>query len=179
MFLTKSELEHAHHIIQALFDAQLKVIQNPLTVSNFQGDAILCYVSETDVDQSDKLLQQILGLYQAFIDQMRAMQVNPPCGCTACANINMLELKIFVHYGNYMIKQVGDRQELMGADVILAHRMMKNSVKEETGSSSYLLMSQQAYQKFKDSSIRLEVSPHSETYENLGKVEMYVSQLPH
>jgi len=39
-YLTKSELEHAHAVLQGLFDAQLKNIKFPLHISGFRGDAI-------------------------------------------------------------------------------------------------------------------------------------------
>ena len=64
-FLTQSELEHAQMVIEALFDTQLKCINKPLNVSNFQGDAILCYApveSGADgksVDQIEQLIRQI------------------------------------------------------------------------------------------------------------------------
>ena len=45
-YLSKSELDHAHEILKSLFDAQVMTIKPPLVISNFQGDAILSYVSE-------------------------------------------------------------------------------------------------------------------------------------
>lgn len=177
IFLTHSELDHAHHIIQALFDSQLKTIGEPLKVSNFQGDAILCYVPEESIEDGTLLTEQIESIYTAFDEQMAAMQVDPPCGCNACANIAMLDLKIFVHYGEYMVKAVGDRDELLGSDVIVAHRMMKNDVPEKTGIKSYLLMSKVASDHPGVTNERKERLKYSETYEHIGEVPMYVSQL--
>ena len=45
-FLTQSELEHAKGILEALFKAIIARIEAPLAISNFQGDAILCYAPE-------------------------------------------------------------------------------------------------------------------------------------
>jgi len=39
-YLTGSELDHAHEILQSLFDAQLANIKFPLQISGFRGDAI-------------------------------------------------------------------------------------------------------------------------------------------
>ncbi|NQV42484.1 MAG: DUF2652 domain-containing protein, partial [Candidatus Marinimicrobia bacterium] len=91
IFLNKSELDHAHNIIQALFESQLDVISAPLQVSNFQGDAILCHVPEETVGEGVDLLQQVDVIYDAFAGTIAEMQVDPPCGCNACANINMLD----------------------------------------------------------------------------------------
>ncbi|NQV14553.1 DUF2652 domain-containing protein [bacterium] len=176
IFLTKSELDHAHNIIEALFDSQLKVISSPMTVSNFQGDAILCYVPEESVTDGTALLNQMRSVYVAFQEQMDAMQVNPPCGCSACANITMLDLKMFLHYGQYLVKSLGDRVEILGSDVITAHRMMKNDVSKETGIHSYLLMTEIAFEKLKLEDRSQQVN-YSQTYEHIGKLDMLVSEL--
>jgi hypothetical protein len=39
-YLTESELDHAHEILQSLFDVQLQHIEFPLKISGFRGDAI-------------------------------------------------------------------------------------------------------------------------------------------
>ncbi len=177
IFLTSSELDHAHNIIQALFDSQLEVIGTPLQVSNFQGDAILCHVPEEAIIDGATLINQLNSIYTAFATKIAEMQIDPPCGCNACANITMLDLKMFLHYGQYLVKTVGSGEEIIGTDVITIHRMMKNDVVKQTGIRSYLLMSEQAAQH-----LALEASPpkyvgYSETYEHLGKIDMFVSQL--
>ena len=177
LFLTESELTHAHHIIQALFDAQLKAIKSPLRVSNFQGDAILCYAVDASIQEPDFIFQQVNQIYRAFSNSMAAMQVDPPCGCTACSNIKTLDLKIFLHYGDFILKSVGDRQEILGSDVILAHRMMKNDVVEKTGIQSYLLITKPAFNRLEIDPGEIDLQPYSQSYEHIGKVEMLVGQL--
>jgi len=88
----------------------------------------------------------------------------------------MLDLKMFMHYGEYLVKQVGDTNEIIGSDVITAHRMMKNDVKDKTGIHSYLLVTQTALQKLgaeKDSKF----VDYSLTFEHIGEVPMGVTQL--
>ncbi|RMF07316.1 MAG: DUF2652 domain-containing protein [Candidatus Neomarinimicrobiota bacterium] len=177
IFLTRSELDHAHHIIQALFQAQLASLTEPVQVSNFQGDAILCYLPEEAVPDGNFVLDQVRNIYRAFTREMAAMQVNPPCGCNACSNISTLDLKIFVHFGRFMENRVGDRTEILGSDVILAHRMMKNHIREATGIQSYLCLSEAAHRKLAPERLGLPTRPHRETYEHLGEVPMYVGDL--
>ena len=176
IFLTKSELDHAHHIIQALFDSQLEVIGDPLQISNFQGDAILCHVPEDSVSEGAALIQQMDSIYDAFAGKIAEMQIDPPCGCNACSNITMLDLKMFMHYGEYLVKTMGTSEEIVGSDVITAHRMMKNDVPEKTGIRSYLLMTETAYEKL-DLKGESDFIDYSQTYEHIGKVDMHVSQL--
>lgn len=176
IFLTKSELDHAHHIIQALFESQLDVIAAPLQISNFQGDAILCHVPEETVGQGVDLLHQVDAIYDAFAAKIAEMQVDPPCGCNACSNITMLDLKMFIHYGEYLVKTVGTSDEIIGSDVITAHRMMKNDVQEKTGIHSYLLITETALTKLglEDDSKFVD---YSQNYEHIGEVAMAVTQL--
>jgi len=42
------------------------------------------------------------------------------------------------------MQSMAGKEELSGPDVILAHRMMKNQVREETGISSYVLLTEAA-----------------------------------
>jgi len=176
IFLTESELDHAHNIIQALFDSQLAVISAPLQISNFEGDAILCHVPEETVAEGVDLLAQVDTIYDAFADTIAEMQIDPPCGCNACANITMLDLKMFLHYGEYLVKQVGTTEEIIGSDVITAHRMMKNDVKEKTGIHSYLLATKIALKQLgKEDDTKF--VDYSQSYEHIGEIPMGVAQL--
>lgn len=177
-FLNKSELDHAQHIIEALFDAQLKTIREPLKVSNFQGDAILCYAPENRVKSGNEIIEQVKRIYNAFESEMKKMQIDPPCSCKACATIDILDLKIFLHYGEYLVKKIGDREELIGSEVILAHRMMKNEVAEQTGIKSYLLMSSVAGKKLGSAISDIDFTQYSETYDHIGKIDMLATSLP-
>jgi class 3 adenylate cyclase len=176
-FLTQSELDHAQHIIEGLFESQLEVIHPPLRVSNFQGDAILCYAAEAESDDGNAVFGQVEGIYQAFAQKKAAMQIAPPCHCRICSSMSVLDLKIFVHYGQYLVKKMGDREELMGSDVIVAHRLMKNKVKENTGFRSYLLVTDAAYEHLADADTKNSLKKHTESYEDIGEVEMFVAPL--
>jgi hypothetical protein len=176
-FLTQSELDHAQHIIEELFSSQLQAIDAPLQVSNFQGDAILCYLPEQLSGNGQVLLDSARAIYRAFQDKIAQMKINPPCHCTACSTIDLLDLKMFIHYGSYLVKQLGDREELMGQDVVVAHRMMKNDVTEKTGFSSYLLTSEAAYEHMHPEIDDLANYYYSEAYEHIGNVAMRVVPL--
>ena len=52
------------------------------------------------------------------------------CRCNACRNINALDLKFFVHYGEFGIQRLDAHEELIGTDVNLIHRLLKNTVNQ-------------------------------------------------
>jgi hypothetical protein len=51
-------------------------------------------------------------IYYDFQRQLALMKLNTSCTCKACANMASLDLKIFLHYGQYMLQQIGDRWDL-------------------------------------------------------------------
>jgi hypothetical protein len=80
-----------------------------------------------------------------------------------------MSLKIVVHTGRAVFHSVGGRQQVSGADVILAHRLLKNSVP----SHEYLPMSEPAH---RDLGAGMELAFHesSESYDEFGTVSTYM-----
>src|SRR5512141_2726392 len=176
-FLTKSELDHAQDALQNLFDVQLAQIRYPLVISGFRGDAIFLYVPETNFCEPQSLLETLENLYIVFADTLRQMVHNTTCTCRACRNMSRLDLKMVIHYGEYSIQRLADREELLGADVIVPHRMLKNNVIERTGIESYALFSEAAAEASRLSELAFPLVPHSEAYEHLGEIKMQVLDL--
>lgn len=176
-FLTRSELDHAQDALQNLFDVQLALIKHPFKISGFRGDAIFMYVPAGDFHIPQTFLEALEQLYIVFADTRRQMIFNTTCTCRACQNMSKLDLKIVIHYGDYVIQKLGAREELLGADVIVPHRMLKNSVIEQTGIESYALFSDAAAQASELASLAYPLTPHSETYEHIGEVPMQVLDL--
>jgi uncharacterized protein YndB with AHSA1/START domain len=177
MFLSRSELDHAQEILKALFNSQLSHIRPPIFVSNFQGDAIFMYIPEKGFIQEQTLIEMIEGIYFAFARQLDQMRFGTTCRCNACANMGALDLKLFIHYGECMTQNLGDREELIGADVILIHRMLKNSVIEKTDIQAYALFSNAAAEVLHLQDYCDELVDHSEEYEHVGTVEMLIHPL--
>ncbi len=176
-FLTKSELDHAQDALQSLFDVQLAHIQHPFLISGFRGDAIFMYVPETNFVEPQALLESLENLYFVFADTLRQMTYNTTCTCRACQNMAKLDLKMVIHYGEYAIQKLGDREELLGADVIVPHRMLKNHVIEQTGIQSYALFSEAAAQACNLTDLAYPLVSHRESYEHIGEVAMQVLDL--
>jgi hypothetical protein len=176
-YLTGSELDHANEILQSLFDAQLEAIKHPFLISGFRGDAIFMYVPESNFVQPQSFVEALENFYIVFAETLQQMQYNTTCTCRACKNMGMLDLKMCVHYGEYLIQKLGDREELLGADVIVPHRMLKNHVIEKTNIKSYALFSDVAAQRLNLLEYCERLIPHLETYEHIGEVSMCVHDL--
>src|SRR5437879_5833085 len=144
MFLTRSELEHAQGILDALFKSIFAEIKPPIILSNLQGDAALTYLPDANLPQRQFPLDAIERIYCSFANTLGAMRLNTTCTCNACRNMNQLDLKFFLHHGTYATQEMAGRTELQGAEVIRLHRLMKNSVTAATGIKAYALVTEQA-----------------------------------
>ena len=89
--------------------------------------------------------------------------------CVACSHVDQLDLKTVMHSGRLLLYDLRGQQELSGLSVIVAHRLLKNSL----GLPRYLLITEVAHEQI---ALSLEASPtrHVELYEGIGEVAAYV-----
>jgi hypothetical protein len=115
----------------------------------------------------------VTAFFEAFRAKERALIACDACWCEACNNITQLKLKAFLHVGQVVIKKIRQFEELAGEDVILIHRLLKNTVPAK----EYILMSQAFYEL---SGGLAEYSPETRTEEceGLGEVTVQVYYLP-
>lgn len=176
-FLTHSELDHAKEILDALFESILENIEPPLIVSNTQGDAIITYAPAAAFLQPRHLLDTMEKTYFNFRRRLKVMQLNTTCTCDACINMAALDLKIFIHKGEYLVQDIGGKSDLQGGDVILAHLLMKNAVTSKTGLPGYGLVSEVALQGMGIDGNDEGLIAHTENYEHYGEISLFVYDL--
>lgn len=176
-FLTDSELEHANGIIGDLLNAVIATIQAPLKVSRIEGDAVFMYGVAPEGTTGQSTLESVEMLYAAFAGALERMVLNTTCQCNACANIHTLGLKIVMHSGEFARATIGGQETLSGADVVVAHRLLKNDVREETGIEDYLLVTQACVEDLGLNQIVAGWAPHTQDYEDVGEVAGYVTSL--
>lgn len=176
-FLTESELDHANEILSGLMGVITKNVFQPLKISNFQGDAVLMYADASQVILGQTLVHQMETIYFEFTKHLKNMAFNTSCKCKACHNMPKLDLKFFIHYGTYAIQKIQDREELSGTDVILIHRLMKNSVVEKTGVEAYALFTEQAINALNINDYSDTYIDHVEIIEKIGPINIKVYSL--
>jgi Protein of unknown function (DUF2652) len=168
-YLAKVELEHAHEILTDLLETIVKEFKTLLTISKLEGDAVFAYVSEIETPDGERILELIENTYVAFRRQRETSRRNTTCTCKACKAIPTLDLKFFVHHGDYIVQEVSGIRELVGSDVNMIHRLMKNHISQNVGWNAYALFTSQAFE-------HLDVHPEGlheqiETYEYLGDIQ--------
>jgi hypothetical protein len=173
-FVARSELEHAHDILSELLELILKHITTIFTLSKLEGDAIFAYTPEEKLKRGETLLELVESTYAAFKDQQEAVHRRTTCQCNACRNIPSLDLKFMVHHGDYIIQAIGAYREMVGTDVNLIHRLLKNHVVDESGWRGYALFTDPAlaHLGLKPEGLR----EMNETYD-IGEVKIFVTNL--
>ncbi|TAN54749.1 MAG: DUF2652 domain-containing protein [Rhodospirillales bacterium] len=114
-----------------------------------------------------------LDFFAAFDQKRRDLIAGNSCPCRACVRIRHLDLKVLVHFGRALVYRLKKFEELSGFDVVLAHRLLKNSV----NAKRYLLASRPAWDKM-DLSSESPAESHRESYEGVGEIETLVVRIP-
>jgi uncharacterized protein YndB with AHSA1/START domain len=135
-YLDESGLQHASSSAAKLLNAIIDANRKRWTVANLEGDAVFL-VHEGRVPPHE-LLPFVIDLFEGFYDRVLDISQDIDCGCGACIGVNRLTLKFIVHAGHYEVREIGGRSELIGPDVVIAHRLLKPDV----GMSEYVLMTE-------------------------------------
>lgn len=106
-----------------------------------EGDAVFAAAPAARLDgQGDRVLEKLKAMYGSFIDgRTRAIPARDHV-CTACPAVAHLDLKMVLHRGNAVRQAVGSGSDLLGPAVTVAHRLLKNNVRERFGARPYLLV---------------------------------------
>lgn len=176
-YLSESELDHAQQTLTALLELLIQHTKPPLIISRLAGDAVISYGLQDNFYQGQTLVEMIEDTYVAFRRALERMVLNTTCECKACKNISALDLKFFVHYGTFGIQKLDAHDELVGADVIVIHRLLKNHVTEQTGYPAYTLYTDAAIRQLGLEDICQKMTPHTEAYEHLGEVKTWIQDM--
>lgn len=170
-FVAKTELEHSHEILTELLELLLEQFQPLMTISKLEGDAVFAYVDETKVTRGETLIEFMESIYVAFRDRQFSMRRKATCTCNACRNIPTLDLKFITHHGDYIVQNVASIRELVGSDVNIIHRLLKNHVADSTAWRAYMLLTEKCLDH-----LHLQIGNthiQMEEYEHLGEVKTY------
>jgi hypothetical protein len=163
-------LSHSQVIITELVEAIIHEIELPLEVAKLEGDAVFLFcrkrASDHKWDDTRRVVAgKLLTFFRKFSAKVVELSESTTCTCNACTHIERLRLKVIVHSGEALFHHVFNFLELAGVDVILVHRLLKNSV----AANQYLLMTESAVRdlEFPEPLILL---AGEETYDDIGRV---------
>ena len=172
--LHKMSLLHAEKIIGELMESMLDEVELPVVAHEILGDAISLYaLDDGSPDLADNIYQQLEKYLLAF--HKREAYLLRECGyciCDACNNVGQLKIKAILNAGEAAFTKVKEIQKISGEDVIITHRLLKNSVT----SDEYILVTNSFVDRCQ-SFDKTDFKKHVEQYESLGPVHGLVKNL--
>ncbi len=176
-FMVENQLAaiHGQQCITFLIETIIREVDIPLHLQELEGDAVFLYAvrggSQVWPEVFTQIRTKLVRFFEAFIEAMIiGGEVAPiPCPCSVCKDVHQLKLKVIVHSGRAVFNTIGGRPQVSGTDVILAHRLLKNSVPGH----EYLLMTEPAYRDL-GHEMSGDFVKGEETCEGFGPVTTYV-----
>lgn len=175
-YLNDSELEHAQGTLTDLLQLLVDRAGPPMRISKLEGDAVFSYAFEEAFTDGRTFLDLVEGTYVAFRRAIDSMVLNNTCQCKACANVSSLDLKFVIHFGSFLVQRIGTYDELLGPDVNLVHRLLKNTITDRLGLRAYCLYTSSARDRLGLREVTTLV-PHDENVPDFGLVKTYVQDL--
>jgi uncharacterized protein YndB with AHSA1/START domain len=176
-YLNESELEHAQDSLTSLMELMVEDTKPPLVISRLEGDAVISYAPKGSIVQGQTLIEAIERSYIDFRQARKQMVLNTTCPCNACQNIPNLDLKFFLHYGTFGVQKIRDHEELVGSDVNLLFRMVKNSIPEKLGLTAYAALTEATVLGLAFGELAQRMQRHTEHDDDGEEVNLFVHDL--
>jgi uncharacterized protein YndB with AHSA1/START domain len=175
-YLAGAELDHAQDILADLMTTVVTALRPTFRLAKLEGDAAFAYVIAERIDGS-QLLDTVERTYFAFRRRLRDIAQATACECNACVLMPRLDLKFIAHHGSVIRHRIAGHEELVGSDVIVAHRLLKNHVVERLGQPAYAMFSSSCIEVMGVDPVALGMTEHLDTYDDLGEVVGWVHDL--
>jgi hypothetical protein len=176
-FLAGAELDHAQDILADLIGTVVGAFRPAFKLAKLEGDAAFVY-SITEAVDGAQLQDVIERCYFAFRRRLRDIRQASSCECNACILVPNLDLKVVAHHGQVIRQRIGSWEELVGSDVIVAHRLLKNHVREDTGIDAYAMYTAACVAAMGlDDPAAAGLVEHREDFEGVGEVVAWLRDL--
>ena len=165
MSLAHAEVNTAR-LLEAVIDAA-----DGFELVEIEGDAAFLSQQANGDATVRAMTDAVVAMHRAFHHERRYVATNL-CPCDGCTQADNLKLKFVAHVGEVATQTIRDRRKLVGIDVILVHRLLKNSVP----APEYVLCSEELYQAGAASlSDRMQEVSHD--LEGIGLVRTYFADM--
>jgi class 3 adenylate cyclase len=165
----------AYSVLGDLLDAVVEGVKPDLALVKLEGDAVFAAAPAPGLDgQGDHVLETIRETYRSFVDaRTRAIPANDHV-CIACPAVAHLDLKVVLHRGQSVRQSVGSGSDLLGPAVTVAHRLLKNTVRDRIGARPYIFLTDAAAAGLGVPEIGI---AHGEDYADAGHVPGRIVEL--
>ena len=125
MHWNRTHLAHAQQTVAGLLESVIDAGKG-LKLAKLEGDAAFFW--EPDGNAKVLVCDRLSLMRRSFLTRRERFKRDIACECASCEQLDQLSLKFVVHQGEVAEQKVKRHVELAGVDVILVHRMLKNSV---------------------------------------------------
>ena len=144
-FMSDTDFELSSKVIPSLLNNIIYSNEIGLKISEIEGDAVLFYRAG-DLPPFRDLIAQCRLFYTEFYKQLDLLRKKHGHKDDAVKIPKILGLKIVLHFGKEIgVVPVGKMIKLMGEDVIIAHRLLKNDIPLD----EYILISDRLISMYK------------------------------
>jgi len=131
----------AYSVLSDLLDTVIEGVAPDFALVKLEGDAVFAAAPAADLDgQGERVVGQVESMYRAFVAGRTQAIPSSDHVCTACPAVAHLDLKVVLHRGPAVRQSVGSSSDLLGPAVIVAHRLLKNTVRDRIGAHPYLFL---------------------------------------
>jgi hypothetical protein len=165
----------AYAVISSLLDGIVGRLVPPFTLSKLEGDAVFAYSEESAFMRGQPVLDCIGACYADFRRRVKNAQAVSTCWCNVCMRLDQLDLKFILHVGPFVIQDIAGQRELVGPEVVIAHRLLKSQAGSSIDRSAYALVTDAAAAEL---AIPIgNATPITETHEHYEPVAAHVFAL--
>ncbi len=132
--MADTELAHAQDVVADLLETIVNTIEPVFHRSKLEGDAAFSYASENSANPS-MLMDTIESAYFAFQRRLRDIGHSTTCECDACIRISDLDLKFFVHDGEFVKRHIARSEELAGQTSSTGHSRQRQPMPNRLAAS--------------------------------------------
>ena len=125
--------------------------------------------TEPWIEAKESVAQKLLGFFRVFSEKLGELSQSTTCTCNACTHIDKLRLKVVAHSGEALFHRIYNFVELAGVDVIVVHRLLKNTV----DAAQYLLLTEAAQDDLELAG-KVPLTRGSEWYDEIGRVNTLI-----
>lgn len=175
-YMGDTELTHAQDVVADLLETIVGAIEPSFQLSKLEGDAAFAYANAASVNPS-MMMDTVESAYFAFQKRLRDVAHSTTCECNACIRIPSLDLKFFVHDGEYVLRKIARSEELTGPDVILIHRLTKGTAGEKINKDAYAVYTKTTLDAMAMDPTILGFVHHTEAFSDIGEVDVFVQDL--
>jgi hypothetical protein len=174
LIVESEEPPAAYAVLSHLLDTIIASIEPHFRVVKLEGDAVFAVADDSSLEGFD-VIGCMRGCHADFRRELARAGSQWICTCDACARVGDLDLKFVLHEGRFVSQSIGGREELLGHDVNLVHRLLKNHARELLGPVPYALVTEAAAEALSLATTGMVEA--EETYDDTSPVRVHILSL--